>query len=103
MDNYIEANKTAWEEAFDNREHNWGENNYLKLKSEPFAFFDKDMPKKLKSMDFSDLLIKRNVLLLYPFIANNTISHGKAAELLGMRKIDLIEVYEKMGLGSVYK
>ena len=42
--------------------------------------------------------IKRNALLLYQYIANNTISHGRAAELLGMHKLDLIDMYGKMGL-----
>lgn len=40
----------------------------------------------------------RNALLLYPYINNKTISHGKAAEILGIPKYDLIEVYNQMGL-----
>lgn len=40
----------------------------------------------------------RNALLLYPSIANNTISHGRAAELLGMRKMELIELYGRLGI-----
>lgn len=40
----------------------------------------------------------RNVLLLYPYIHNCTISHGKAAEILGMEKYDLIELYDSLGL-----
>lgn len=40
----------------------------------------------------------RNALLLYPSIANNTISHGRAAELLGMNKIELIELYSRLGI-----
>ena len=36
--------------------------------------------------------------LSYTFIENRTISHGKAAELLGMHKIDLISLYGKMGI-----
>jgi len=46
----------------------------------------------------ADVQLKRNALLLYPFIQNNTISNGKAAELLGMHKLDLIDLYGKMGL-----
>lgn len=42
--------------------------------------------------------VMRNALLLYPSIANNTISHGRAAELLGMRKIELIELYSRLGI-----
>ncbi|MCM1211409.1 MAG: UPF0175 family protein [Blautia sp.] len=40
----------------------------------------------------------RNALLLYPSIANNTISHGRAAELLGMHKMELIKLYSKLGI-----
>lgn len=40
----------------------------------------------------------RNALLIYPSIANNTISHGRAAELLGMHKIELIELYSSLGI-----
>lgn len=40
----------------------------------------------------------RNALLLYPYINNETISHGKAAEILGIAKYDLIELYDSLGL-----
>lgn len=40
----------------------------------------------------------RNALLLYPSIVNQTISHGRAAELLGMRKTELIALYGRMGI-----
>lgn len=42
--------------------------------------------------------LERNALLLYPYIHDKTISHGKAAEILGISKWDLIEIYDKMGL-----
>lgn len=29
---------------------------------------------------------KRNAMMLYPYIQNGTISHGKAAEILGVFK-----------------
>ena len=41
---------------------------------------------------------KRNAMLLYPYIQDGTISHGRAADMLGMYKIDLITLYGKMGL-----
>lgn len=41
---------------------------------------------------------QRNALLLYPYIHNQTISHGRAAEILGMNKYDLISIYEDLGL-----
>lgn len=39
----------------------------------------------------------RNALLLYPYILNRTISHGGAAEILGIRKSELIDIYDKLG------
>ena len=41
---------------------------------------------------------ERNPMILYPLIQNLTISHGRAAELLGVHKLDLIEFYNQMGL-----
>lgn len=40
----------------------------------------------------------RNAMMLYPFIQRGKISHGYAAEILGMRKMDLIELYGDLGL-----
>ncbi|MDE7206560.1 MAG: UPF0175 family protein [Lachnospiraceae bacterium] len=42
--------------------------------------------------------LQRNALLLYPYIHNQTVSHGRAAEILGMNKCDLIQIYEELGL-----
>lgn len=42
--------------------------------------------------------LERNALLLYPYIHDRTISHGKAAEILGISKYELIELYDNMGL-----
>ena len=39
----------------------------------------------------------RNALLLYPYILNQTISHGRAAEILGIRKTELIDLYDRLG------
>lgn len=52
--NYIETNKAAWEEAFDNRKPNWGDENHLRLKKGNFEFFGSDMKKELLSMDFHE-------------------------------------------------
>ncbi|MBD5511382.1 MAG: hypothetical protein HDR08_09055 [Lachnospiraceae bacterium] len=54
------------------------------------------MSKYLKSMD-SETELTRNALLLYPYILNQTISHGGAAEILGIRKSELIDIYDKLG------
>ncbi len=41
---------------------------------------------------------ERNAMLLYPLIRNFTISHGRAAEILGVHKTDLIEFYDSLGI-----
>lgn len=48
--------------------------------------------------DDEKMELERNALLLYPYIKNLTISHGKAAEILGIRKDELIELYDQLGL-----
>ena len=54
------------------------------------------MSKYLKAVNPETELI-RNALLLYPYILNQTISHGGAAEILGIRKSELIDIYDKLG------
>lgn len=44
-----------------------------------------------------ELELTRNALLLYPYILNQTISHGRAAEILGISKSELIDLYDKLG------
>ena len=46
----------------------------------------------------SELVFARNAMMLYPLIQNLTISHGRAAEILGVHKTDLIEFYGAMGI-----
>ena len=41
--------------------------------------------------------LTRNALLLYPYILDQTISHGRAAEILGIRKSELNDLYDKLG------
>jgi hypothetical protein len=56
--------------------------------------------------DIADLMVcdnksdelRRNALLLYPFIKNETFSHGRAAEILGISKWELIELYGSEGI-----
>ena len=42
--------------------------------------------------------LRQNAMILYPQIHNLTVSCGRAAELLGIRKRDLIELYSSMGI-----
>ena len=46
----------------------------------------------------SEIDFKQRALLLYPFIQNNTLSHGRAAEILGISKWALIQLYASMGI-----
>lgn len=48
--------------------------------------------------DDKEQIFERNAMLLYPFIRNLTISHGRAAEILGVHKTDLIEFYDSIGI-----
>ncbi len=48
-----------------------------------------------------DEQLKVNAMILYPYIQQGMISHGKAAEILGIFKIDLITLYGKMGLSHI--
>lgn len=41
--------------------------------------------------------LRRNALLLYPYILNQSISHGRAAEILGIGKSELLDIYDKLG------
>lgn len=68
-----------------------------------YATVEVKVPKAMQTY-FSDEYViesgeelKRNALLLYPYIHKNVISHGRAAEILGIRKLDLIDLYDEMG------
>ena len=41
--------------------------------------------------------LRQNAILLYPYILDKTISHGRAAEILGMSKLDLFDLYANIG------
>ena len=42
--------------------------------------------------------LQRNAMMLYSYIKNLTISHGRAAEILGISKWELITLYDNIGL-----
>lgn len=48
-----------------------------------------------------DEQLRINAMILYPYIRQGLISHGRAAEILGIFKIDLITLYGKMGLSYI--
>lgn len=45
--------------------------------------------------------LRMNAMILYPYIQEGIISHGRAAEMLGIFKMDLITLYGKMGLPCI--
>ena len=45
--------------------------------------------------------LRINAMILYPYIQQGIISHGRAAEILGIFKMDLITLYGKMGLSYI--
>ncbi len=60
------------------------------------------MSKYLSSVNSETELI-RNALLLYPYILDQTISHGRAAEILGIAKTKLIDIYDSLGYSYLDK
>lgn len=60
------------------------------------------MSKYLKQ-EVPETELRRNALLLYPYILNQTISHGRAAEILGIRKAELIDLYDRIGFSYLDK
>ena len=51
-------------------------------------------------VDWEDkgLTMEQRAMLPYPMIRQLVISHGRAAELLGISKSELIEIYDRMGI-----
>lgn len=48
-------------------------------------------------MKYDKIEVIENALSLYPYILNQTISHGRVAEILGIRKSELIDIYDSLG------
>ena len=42
--------------------------------------------------------MRQYAMLIYPYIQDGTVSHGRAAEILGLTKLGLITMYGRMGL-----
>lgn len=51
--NYIQQNKEAWEETFDHKKGNWGDENYKRLLDEELPFLLPDVITELTNYDFS--------------------------------------------------
>ena len=48
--------------------------------------------------DDKELYFMRNAMLLYPFVRKLQMSRGRAAELLGVNKFDLIDFYSSISI-----
>ncbi len=65
------------------------------------AVVNLEVPEELTSFvicDNEQKQLKRNAMILYPYIYDGVISHGRAAEILGIYKMDLIVLYGNMGI-----
>ena len=101
--NYIDGNKAAWEEAFENRQPNWGNVNYLRLKQEKLAFFNHDMRKELENIDFNDKTVAqfccnngRELLSLMGLGVRDGVGFDIAENIIGQAK----ETAEKAGINN---
>ena len=52
----------------------------------------------LPYMEHEKFKTQQTALLLYPYIAHGDMSNGKAAELLGMSKTELLDMFGEMGI-----
>ena len=57
MEKYIEGNKAAWEEAFDNRHASWGADITERVEKEDYPFFNDEMVAVLKKINTKDAVI----------------------------------------------
>ena len=82
MEKYIEGNKAAWEEAFDNRDASWGADITERIRKEDYPFFEKEMVEVLRSIDTEGKTVGQ-------FCCNNgrellsLVKSGKAAQGIG--------------------
>lgn len=65
------------------------------------VFVNMEMPEEMVSFAVQsdrEEQLKRNAMILYPYVHDGIISHGRAAEILGIFKMDLIVLYGKLGI-----
>ncbi len=41
--------------------------------------------------------LQRNAMIMYPYVKSGAISHGRAAQIIGIKKWDLIKLYDNLG------
>ena len=57
MEKYIEGNKAAWEEAFDNRDASWGADITERIQNEEYPFFNEETKEILKKIQTEGAVI----------------------------------------------
>ena len=65
------------------------------------AVVNVEIPEEMASLVLSankEEQLKRNAMMLYPYVHDGMISHGIAAVILGIYKIDLIVLYGRLGI-----
>lgn len=82
MDKYIEGNKAAWEEAFENRDASWGADITERVRTEDYPFFNEETKNVLKKLHTEGTVIGQ-------FCCNNgrellsLVKSGKAVKGIG--------------------
>ncbi|MBQ7719489.1 MAG: hypothetical protein IJT56_02795, partial [Clostridia bacterium] len=66
-----------------------------KMTTETISF---EIPVGIRQYISDNSPVLRNALLIYPAVMDERISRGRAAELLGISKYDLIDIYNSMKL-----
>lgn len=65
------------------------------------VYVNMEMPEELEPFAMppsKEGQLKRNAMILYPYVHDGIISYGRAAEILGIFKMDLIVLYGKLGV-----
>ena len=113
MESYIEGNKAAWEEAFENRDASWGADIVERIQKEDYPFFNEETKEVLKSLDTEGRVIGqfccnngRELLSLVKSgrarkgtgfdIAENQVAfaNGKAEELKLPCEFEAVNIYD---------
>ena len=82
MEKYIEGNKAAWEEAFENRAPSWGIDIADRIEKEEYPFFNEETKNVLKALDLEGTVIGQ-------FCCNNgrellsLVKNGRAKKGIG--------------------
>jgi Methylase involved in ubiquinone/menaquinone biosynthesis len=90
---YITNNKAAWEEAFEHRRTNWGDENFKRLKNEELPFFNLGIREELLKIDFKNKSVAqfccnngREILSLMQLGAKNGVGFDIAQNIIGQAK-----------------